>query len=150
MAIPVSTRPRGTKIFIGHGHSEEWLRLKEFLTERLGLQCDEFSRVPNAGGTNIERLSSMLDDAQFAFIVMTAEDEVGDGETRARENVVHEAGLFHGRLGFKKAILVADRSCHIFSNIDGLERIDFSVGNIKESFSEVHAVLVREGVVSKP
>ena len=140
----------GKKIFIGHGHSEEWLRLKEYLTERLGLKCDEFSRVPNAGRTNIARLSSMLEDAQFAFIVMTAEDEVGDGEIRARENVVHEAGLFQGRLGFEKAILISEDSCNIFSNVDGLERIPFSKGNIKETFSEVHAVLMREGVVSKP
>jgi predicted nucleotide-binding protein len=36
---------------------------------------------------------------------MTAEDEQADGQWRARENVVHEAGLFQGRLGFMKGVL---------------------------------------------
>lgn len=150
MQLPVSIPLQRRKIFIGHGHSDEWLKLKEYLTEGLGLQCEEYSRVANAGKTITDRLTSMLQVAQFAFIVMTAEDEVADGEKRARENVVHEAGLFQGRLGFERAILVSEKSCHIFSNVHGLERIDFSTGNIQESFSKVHAVLVREGVVSKP
>lgn len=150
MQVPTSNPPQGTKIFIGHGHSDEWRKLKEYLTEGLGLQCEEYSRVANAGKTITVRLTSMLEAAQFAFIVMTAEDEVAEGEVRARENVVHEAGLFQGRLGFEKAILVSEKTCHIFSNIHGLERINFSTGNIKEAFSDVHGVLVREGVVSKP
>ena len=40
----------------------------------------------------------MLDDAAFAFLILTAEDEKADGKMHARMNVVHEAGLFQGRL----------------------------------------------------
>ena len=61
---------------------------------------------PAAGGTTVARLEKMLDAAAFAFIVMTAEDEKSDGKNHARENVVHEAGLFQGRLGFEKAIIL--------------------------------------------
>jgi hypothetical protein len=97
----------GTNVFIGHGHSLVWRELKDFLEDRLGLSVDEFNRVPVAGIATSARLSDMLDAAVFAFLVMTAEDEQADGKVRARENVVHEVGLFQGRLGFARAIVLA-------------------------------------------
>lgn len=142
-----STVRSGTKVFIGHGRSQEWRKLKDYLSDTLYLDCDEFNRVPIAGVTNIDRLNAMLDDAVIAIVVMTAEDEVEGGPTRARENVIHEAGLFQGRLGFEKTILLSESGCNIFSNIDGLGRIEFSHENIGETFERVRAVLVREGVI---
>ena len=71
---------------------------------------DEFNRVPVAGVTNIARLSEMLDAAAIAFLVMTAEDEMADGALQARMNVIHEAGLFQGRLGFSRAVVMLERS----------------------------------------
>jgi predicted nucleotide-binding protein len=43
---------------------------------------------------NTERLEQMLDEAGFALLVLTAESERTDGVVLARQNVVHEAGLF--------------------------------------------------------
>ena len=40
-------------------------------------------------------------------------------------NVVHEAGLFQGRLGFTRAIVLLEEGCAEFSNIQGLQRSDF-------------------------
>ncbi len=137
--------PTGTKAFIGHGRSHEWRKLKDFLQDRLGLEWDEFNRVPVAGITNINRLESMMDEAAIAFVVMTAEDEQPDGDLRARENVVHEAGLFQGRLGFMKAIILLEDTCEPFSNIDGLGQIRFPKGRIEAVFEDVRAVLEREG-----
>jgi hypothetical protein len=45
----------------------------------------------------------MLDEAGFALLVLTGESERTDGVVLARQNVVHEAGLFQGRLGWRKA-----------------------------------------------
>ena len=115
----------GTNVFIGHGRSPVWRELKDFVQERLSLPCDEFNRVPVAGGTNITRLSEMLDAAAIAFLVMTGEDESADGSLHARMNVVHEAGLFQGRLGFSRAIVLLEDGCEAFSNIDGLGQIRF-------------------------
>jgi predicted nucleotide-binding protein len=53
--------------------------------------------VPVAGITTTARLSELLEAAAFAFLLMTAEDEQIGGSVRARENVVHEVGLFQGR-----------------------------------------------------
>ena len=84
------------KVFIGHGQSAVWRELKDFLQDRLHLPWDEFNREAVAGLTTFERLSEMLSAASFAFLIMTAEDEHLDATVHARENVVHEVGLFQG------------------------------------------------------
>ena len=137
----------GTNVFIGHGQSSTWKDLKDFIQDRLGLPWDEFNRVPVAGITNIARLSEMLDASSIAFLIMTGEDEQSDGKLHARMNVVHEAGLFQGRLGFTKAIVLLEEGCEEFSNIQGLGQIRFPKGNIKAVFEEIRQVLERENVL---
>jgi predicted nucleotide-binding protein len=137
----------GTNVFIGHGRSHAWRDLKDFVQDRLKLPWDEFNRVPVAGVTNIARLSEMLDAAAIAFLVMTAEDERTDGAVQARMNVVHEAGLFQGRLGFMRAIVLLEDGCEQFSNIEGLGQVRFPQGNISATFEEIRRVLEREGLI---
>ena len=137
----------GTNVFIGHGRSHSWRELKDFVQDRLHLPWDEFNRVPVAGVTNQARLSEMLDSAAVALVVMTAEDETSEGTLQARMNVIHEVGLFQGRLGFTKAIVILEQSCEEFSNIHGLGQIRFPAGNIASCFEEVRRVLEREGVI---
>lgn len=137
----------GTNVFIGHGQSPLWKDLKDFIQNRLHLPWDEFNRVPIAGLTTIARLAEMLDSAAIAFLVMTAEDERTDGSMQARLNVVHEAGLFQGRLGFSKAIILLEEGCAEFSNIDGLGQIRFPKGKISAVFEEVRRVLERERII---
>ena len=138
---------RGTSVFVGHGRSPIWRELKDFLTERLGLHVDEFNRVPVAGITNTGRLSELMDSATMALVVMTAEDEQADGSFHARLNAVHEAGLFQGRLGFRRAIVVLEEGCEEFSNIQGLGHIGFPRGDISAAFERIRQVFEREGVV---
>jgi predicted nucleotide-binding protein len=138
----------GTNIFIGHGRSKIWKDLKDFVQDRLRLPWDEFNRVPVAGITTIARLSEMLDRSAFAFLIMTAEDEQVDGKLHARMNVVHEAGLFQGRLGFHRAIILLEEGCETFSNVEGLGQIRFPKGDITKSFEEIRMVLEREEILS--
>jgi len=145
--IPVAV---GNTVFIGHGQSSLWRVLKDFLKDRLNLNVDEFNSVPVAGTATAARLDAMLQNASFAFIIMTAEDEQPDGRKRARENVVHEVGLFQGRLGFERAIVLLEAGCGEFSNIHGLGQIRFPKGNINAAFEEIRGVLERENMLKKP
>lgn len=142
-----STKKQGSKIFIGHGRSMAWRDLKDFLTERLKLEYAEFDSEPAAGMQVTERLIQMLIDSKFAFLVLTAEDEQDDGSMRARQNVIHEAGLFQGKLGFKKAIILLEEGCQDFSNIAGIIVIRFPKGNIKSIFEQIRSVLEREKLI---
>ena len=137
----------GTNVFIGHGRSSAWREVKDFVQERLRLPHDEFNRVPVAGVTNIARLAEMLDAAAIALLVMTAEDEMAEGKMRARENVVHEVGLFQGRRGFGRAIVVLEEGCEEFSNIQGLGQIRFAKGKIAGAFEQIRQVMEREKLI---
>lgn len=137
----------GKKIFIGHGRSHVWYQLKDFLRDTLNLPCDEFNVEPAPGLTTTERLQAMLADAGFAFIVMTAEERHADGSVYARPNVVHESGLFQGRLGIRKAIVMLEDGCSDFSNIKGLTQIRFSKDDMRPAFEDVRRVLKREKMV---
>jgi predicted nucleotide-binding protein len=140
-------RSVGTNVFIGHGRSALWRELRDFIEDRLHLPVDEFNSVPVAGITTTGRLSELLDAAAIAFLMMTAEDEQIDGKIRARENVVHEVGLFQGRLGFSRAIVLLEEDCEEFSNIHGLGQIRFPKGNISAKFEDIRALLEREGLI---
>jgi predicted nucleotide-binding protein len=79
---------------------------------------------------------------------LTAGDEQKDGKIQARMNVIHEAGLFQGKLGFTRAIVLLEEGYEKFSNIRGLGQIRFPKGNIKQAFEEVREVLERVGLLN--
>ena len=137
----------GSRVFIGHGRSPVWRELKDFLSDRLDLPWEEFNRESTAGIATTERLTEMLNAAAFAFLVMTAEDEHADETLHARENVIHEVGLFQGKLGLRRAIILLEEGCSTFSNIHGLTYLSFPRGRISAAFEEVRRVLERERLV---
>lgn len=137
------------KIFIGHGHSDVWKDLRDFLGDELGLEWEEFNRLSVAGKSTQHRLREMLEGAGFAFLIMTAEEEDKEGHLHARANVIHEIGLFQGRLGSERAIVLLEHGCEKFSNISGLTYIGFPKGNLLASSSEIRRVLEREGFVGQ-
>ena len=86
----------------------------------------------------------MMRESSFAILVMTGEDETKDGSKRARQNVIHEVGLFQGSLGFNRAIILKENGVEEFSNIAGVQQIRFTKNNIRETFGDVLGVLRRE------
>ncbi len=132
------------KVFIGHGGNPQWRDLKDHLHEKHGYAIEAYEIGSREGHAVRDILEEMLDKSSFALLVLTGEDETNDGQLRARQNVVHESGLFQGRLGFSRAIILLEDGTQEFSNIAGLQQIRFSKGKIKESFGDVLAVLKRE------
>lgn len=129
-------------VFIGHGHSDDWKQLKDHLREMHGFEVVAYETGPRPGHTIEHVLRTMLNKATIAFLVMTGEDETVTGSINPRLNVVHELGLFQGKLGFEKAIILLKRGVAEFSNIEGVQQIRFT--DIKEVFGEVVATINRE------
>lgn len=132
------------KIFIGHGRSPLWRELKDHLTDKHKYEVIAYEVGSRAGHTIRDILEEMLNRSSIAFLVLTGEDLDVSGDLHARENVIHETGLFQGRLGFARSIVLLEKGTVEFSNIHGIDQIRFSPGNIKETFGDVIAVIKRE------
>ena len=142
---PPEKRPHvKPKVFIGHGQSLAWRDLKDHLQDKHGYDIVAYEIGARAGHQIRDVLEQMLSESRFATLVMTRDDEVNPDEFRARQNVIHELGLFQGRLGFTRAIMLVEEETQEFSNIHGVQQIRFSKENIKETFGEVLATLRRE------
>ncbi len=132
------------KIFIGHGRDGAWRDVKDHLHEKHGFDVVAYETEPRAGLTIADILEDMQDESSFAILVLTAENEAADGTMHARENVIHEVGLFQGRLGMRRALVLLEDGCAQFSNIAGIQYLTFSRGRIKETFGDILATIKRE------
>lgn len=144
---PVDRPVHKPRVFIGHGQSPLWARLQLFLENDLGLETVNYESEPRVGHSIVPVLERMLDQATFAVLILTAEDETASGGKRARQNVIHEAGLFQGKLGFRKAILLIQEGLEEFTNVAGLQYIAFGGNKIESTFWELQRVLKREGLI---
>ncbi|MGI8427150.1 MAG: TIR domain-containing protein [Actinomycetota bacterium] len=144
LPVPKKKPPDPPTIFIGHGGSPKWRDLKDHLHEKHGYRVEAYEIGARAGHTIRDVLNDMLSKSSFAILVITGEDQMSDGAMRARQNVVHEAGLFQGRLGFTRAIVLLEKGAEEFSNIHGIDQIRFDKGRIKETFGDVVATIRRE------
>lgn len=132
------------KIYIGHGRSIQWRDLKDHLSEKQGFDVVAYETGARAGYTITEVLDDLSEEASIAFLVHTAEDQDARGHLHARENVVHETGLFQGKLGWKRAIVLLENGCNEYTNLAGIQQLRFAKGNIKEIFGDVMAIIYRE------
>jgi predicted nucleotide-binding protein len=131
-------------IFIGHGRSMQWRDLKDHLSDKHDYEIVAYETGARAGHTIRDILDEMSSESTFAILVMTGEDKDSDGKMNARPNVIHEIGLFQGRLGFSRAIVLLEEGTEEFSNLQGIQQIRYSKNNIKETFGEVLATIKRE------
>jgi predicted nucleotide-binding protein len=141
------TAPRSHKVFLGHGRNKLWARVHMYLKDELQLNVEAWESTPRTGFHSVDVLKGLLDSCTFAVIVATGEDETADGGVRARQNVVHEVGLFQGRIGFEKVALLRQEGIEEFSNIAGLQVIPFPGDRIESAFYELQRMLRREGLV---
>jgi predicted nucleotide-binding protein len=131
-------------VFIGHGRSIQWRDLKDHLHDKHGYDVEAYEIGSRAGHAIRDILEDMLSKSSFAILVMTGEDKDEKGNLRARQNVIHELGLFQGRLGFSRAIILLEEETKEFSNIHGINQIRYSKDNIKETYGDILAALRRE------
>jgi predicted nucleotide-binding protein len=134
-----------TKIFLGHGRNSLWAKVQLHLQDDLGLETEAWESESRSGSHVVDVLKNMLASCKFAVIVVVGEDTTLSGSKRARQNVIHEIGLFQGRIGFERVAVLIQEGVEGFSNVDGLQRIYFPQERVETAFYELDRMLKREG-----
>jgi predicted nucleotide-binding protein len=129
---------RKLRAFIVHGHDEiTLLSLKNYLQNTLGLPEPVVLREqPSGGRTIIEKFEDFAATADIAFVLLTPDDAVANGESlsknnlRARQNVIFELGYFLGRLDrvSGRVLLLHKGQIELPSDIHGIVYVDISKG----------------------
>lgn len=134
-----------SRVFVGHGRNPIWMKVLLHLQNDLHLQAEAYETEPRTSEHVIDVLKDILDRCNVAVIIMTADDPTAFDTVRARQNAVHEAGLFQGRYGFGRVILFQQEGTEEFANIAGLERILFSK-DIEEGFYKFDRAIEKLGL----
>jgi hypothetical protein len=131
-------------IFIGHGQGSEWRDLKDHLADKQHYTISAYEVGARAGHAIRDVLDDMSEESTFAILVMSGDDKTDGGELRARQNVIHEIGLFQGRLGYARAIVLIEKGVEVPSNINGITWISYERGHINGTFGDIIATVNRE------
>lgn len=130
------------RVFISHGHNEVAKhKLKAFVKERLAMEPVILAEQPDLGLTVVEKLEKYARECHFALILLTADDQTVNGGARARQNVTHELGFFHGVLGRDRVLLLKQSGVELFSNISGLIYKEFERDAIESVFEDIRMAL---------
>jgi predicted nucleotide-binding protein len=115
------------KVFIVHGHDSELKESTAHLVSRLGLEPIILHREANKGRTIIEKFTDHADQAGFAIVLLTPDDEgrsrempLRELQPRARQNVVLEMGFFFGKLGRGRVCAILKPGVERPSDTDGI------------------------------
>jgi predicted nucleotide-binding protein len=134
-------------VFVVHGHdSEARAELVDYL-RRMEVEPVILSeQSPGEGHSLFQKFMSVAEKAQFAVVLLGADDRgasrkqyeaEGVGERalqfRARQNVVLELGFFFGRLGWEKVFVLYKEPDLVFPNFERPSDLD---GVVFESISE--------------
>jgi hypothetical protein len=134
LQAPDAAAPGEVRVFISHGRAPDWREVQQFIERELSIASLELAQEPNRGRTVLQKLHEESGRCSYAVVVMTGEDRMEGGETRARENVLHEVGYFQGRYGLAKVCLLHEEGTNIPSNIHGLVYIPFPPGKVSAAF----------------
>ncbi|CAM1379425.1 TIR domain-containing protein [Fretibacterium fastidiosum] len=121
------------EVFVVYGHDTTARTQLEAMLRRWDIEPLILDQLPSEGQTIIEKLENYTQQAHYAIVLTTPDDEghptnkPGEKRYRARQNVVLELGMLLAKLGRSKvAILIKDQeNMEKPSDINGLMYISF-------------------------
>ena len=125
------------------GSSVENLGWAEALHQKIDRICEPTiwtDGIFKASKTNIENLECSLSEFDFAIFIMSPDDVAivrGTQKPAIRDNIIFELGLFMGRLGRRRCLLLYPRSNkpELPSDLDGVVMLDYVSNRSEEQAS---------------
>ena len=139
---------RQSSVFVGS--SVEGLPIVDAIVVNLEHACEvvPWTTMFDLGEYTLEALETDLHRFDFAVLVLTADDQIesrGVIASAPRDNVLLELGLFIGKLGRRRTIVVADRSIDLKlpSDLAGLTHASYTPHRNGSHRSALGAACVR-------
>ena len=142
------TANRG-RVFVAHSSDDSWYKLVEMLRSGWDLELEYFEYQNRTAEEITKVVDKMTSSVSCAIVLMTADDSMQNGAVRSRQNVIHEAGMCHGKLGFGKVAILLEDGVEEFSNVDGIQYIPFERSNVKSCLHELGQFLSKHGIYEK-
>lgn len=120
-----NSHPVKKQVFIVHGHDDQLKTKVENVLLKLGLEPIILSQEPNEGDTIIEKFERKSSNADYAIILLTADDKGMPKNDkryrfRARQNVIYEMGYFRAKLGKRNLCYMYEEEVELPSDIKGI------------------------------
>lgn len=135
-----------TTIFVAHGQDPRWGQFILALDKRWDVKFEYFEESNRTAQQISDVVAQMTSGSSLAVILMTNDDPMPDGTFRARQNVIHEAGLCHGVLGFDRVALLIQDGVEKFSNAQGVVYIPYDPENVSSCFHDLGEFFERFGI----
>ena len=132
-------------IFIAHGRNPDWLAVKAFIEQRFNIPVYTFESTSWGSRPVTEALHDYLQRCTYAICILTAEDTTTDGTHLARQNVIHEIGLFQGRHGLDRVHILTEHGCASLPTAAGAQTTTFPRHAIDKAFWDLDHALLRAG-----
>jgi predicted nucleotide-binding protein len=143
VTLSKAMEPSG-KVFVVHGRDDATkYQLLRVLDRATNLEAIVLHEQTNEGNTILEKLDHHARAADFAVVLVTADDEGrlrGGAEShlmpRGRQNVIFEAGMLIGLLGRRNVAIIVERDVERPSDLDGVVYIELdSAGAWKQQLA---------------
>jgi sugar/nucleoside kinase (ribokinase family) len=143
------SRSRASGIFISHGQNPEWFAVQRFVEGRFESPVYSFESASWGGHEVSEALSKYLERCSLCVCILTAEDMTDDGRWFARQSVIHEIGLFQGKHGFDRVILLVEEGCDFVPQAAASCAVYFPHNRINHTFYQLAETIRAHGVPVK-
>jgi predicted nucleotide-binding protein len=111
---------KGNTVFIIHGHDNELKMELQLLLERAGVNNLVLHEQADKGRTIIDKLVQESVNSNYAIALLSPDDKLESGISRARQNVILEIGYFMGKLGKERVRILKKGDIEIPSDLQGV------------------------------
>ncbi|HTU20756.1 MAG TPA: PfkB family carbohydrate kinase [Gemmataceae bacterium] len=146
-AVQSSQASERNSVYIGFGQDPLGNQVEEYLRRTHGLDVKRCALKPRAGRQHVDDLSDCLDCCTFAVLVPDPEGEAEDDKPWTRDRVLREAGLFQGRLGLHRVVLMLPEGVKKLANVEGLQSIDVPKDRLYRALKQLEVLLKRDGII---
>ena len=124
-------------VFIAHGHSQDWRIIERLINKDLDFATVVIQEDYRPGDSISKKVEKGIRRCEAFVAIMSADDQMAEGNYRARQNVIYELGYARGVLKKKQIILLVEKSVEVQSDISGLIYIPYKKDSVETVYRQL-------------